>query len=212
MTRKPSKAAKPTVKKPPAKAKAKPAMKAKPAAAKSAKPKATKSEQQQLTKKKAALPSKAAPKAAAPKPSAAKAAKAPRGAKAAKASAKIKRAALQPIGVAKPGLGHKWSCFACGAKFYDLGKPFPVCPKCEADQRDRPLVKPEPAPVPPAAKRPAMPPMSRFLDDDEVAAPEEEFGAPAEEAEEPETTEIDIESLEEPAGVQEGEFTEAEEE
>ena len=61
-----------------------------------------------------------------------------------------------------------------------------------------------------------MAPMSRFLDDDEVAAPEpDEFGvAPAEgEVEEPEAAEIDIEALDEPAALgTEGEFNEAEEE
>lgn len=33
-------------------------------------------------------------------------------------------------------LGTKYSCFKCEAKFYDLGRPAPVCPKCGADQRD----------------------------------------------------------------------------
>jgi hypothetical protein len=121
-----------------------------------------------------------------------------------------------PTGVAKPGLGHKWSCFNCGTKFYDLGKAVPVCPKCEADQRDRPPVVPDAAPTPPQPKRPTMAPMSRFLDDDEVAAPEpDEFGAaPAEaDADEPEAAEIDIESLDEPAALgTESEFSEPEEE
>lgn len=34
-------------------------------------------------------------------------------------------------------LGTKHECFACGAKFYDLGRPGPVCPKCGADQTER---------------------------------------------------------------------------
>lgn len=33
-------------------------------------------------------------------------------------------------------LGTKHNCYNCGTKFYDLGKPTPVCPKCGADQRD----------------------------------------------------------------------------
>ena len=42
-------------------------------------------------------------------------------------------------------LGNKYECFNCGAKFYDLGKNAPVCPKCGADQsnaeeRENPLV------------------------------------------------------------------------
>jgi hypothetical protein len=121
-----------------------------------------------------------------------------------------------PTGIAKPGLGHKWACFNCGAKFYDLGKPIPVCPKCEADQRDRPPVVAEPAPAAPQAKRPAMAPMSRFLDDDEVAAPEpDEFGVtPEADTDEPaDAADIDIEALDEPAPLGEGgDFTEAEEE
>ena len=33
-------------------------------------------------------------------------------------------------------LGNKYECFNCGAKFYDLGKGEPLCPKCGADQKD----------------------------------------------------------------------------
>ena len=33
-------------------------------------------------------------------------------------------------------LGTKFECFSCGAKFYDLGKPDPLCPKCGANQKD----------------------------------------------------------------------------
>lgn len=35
-----------------------------------------------------------------------------------------------------PNLGRKYSCYSCHTKFYDLGKPNPLCPKCGADQRD----------------------------------------------------------------------------
>jgi uncharacterized protein (TIGR02300 family) len=35
-----------------------------------------------------------------------------------------------------PELGNKFECFSCGAKFYDLGKPEPVCPKCGANQKE----------------------------------------------------------------------------
>jgi hypothetical protein len=204
MTRKPSKPkkSKPAAKKAASRPKAKPAAKPKAALAKKA-PKPEK------PLKKAAAP--APPAKAKAKPPAAKAV--PK-TKAPKVPAPKKKPAPVPTGVAKPGLGHKWACFSCGAKFYDLGKPFPVCPKCEADQRDRPAVVAEPAPAPPQPKRPAMAPMSRFLDDDEVAAPEppDEFGAAAEDTEEPEAAEIDIESLEEPGVVAETDFTEVEEE
>jgi hypothetical protein len=35
-------------------------------------------------------------------------------------------------------LGVKYTCFKCGAKFYDLKRPIPLCPKCGADQRESP--------------------------------------------------------------------------
>ncbi|ABC80677.1 TIGR02300 family protein [Anaeromyxobacter dehalogenans] len=41
-------------------------------------------------------------------------------------------------------LGTKHSCFKCGTKFYDMKKPVPVCPKCGADQRESPALKPPP--------------------------------------------------------------------
>lgn len=34
-----------------------------------------------------------------------------------------------------PDLGKKFECFSCGTKFYDLGKPEPLCPKCGANQK-----------------------------------------------------------------------------
>jgi len=39
-------------------------------------------------------------------------------------------------------LGTKHVCFKCNAKFYDLKKPDPICPKCGADQREA-SAKPE---------------------------------------------------------------------
>lgn len=33
-------------------------------------------------------------------------------------------------------LGNKYECFSCGAKFYDMGRPDPICPKCGANQKD----------------------------------------------------------------------------
>ncbi|HKC51884.1 MAG TPA: FYDLN acid domain-containing protein, partial [Myxococcota bacterium] len=38
----------------------------------------------------------------------------------------------------KTKLGQKWTCYSCQAKFYDLQKPDPKCPKCGADQRQSP--------------------------------------------------------------------------
>ena len=38
----------------------------------------------------------------------------------------------------KAKLGKRWGCYSCGVKFYDLGKPDPICPRCQADQRQSP--------------------------------------------------------------------------
>jgi uncharacterized protein (TIGR02300 family) len=73
-------------------------------------------------------------------------------------------------------LGTKYVCYKCGTKFYDLKKPVPACPKCGADQREAPVVKPTSGR---AAK--AAPP--KEPEEVEVAATEEEE-AEAEEAEE----------------------------
>ena len=42
-------------------------------------------------------------------------------------------------------LGSKYVCYKCSTKFYDLKKPAPTCPKCGADQREAPVVKPQTA-------------------------------------------------------------------
>ena len=39
-------------------------------------------------------------------------------------------------------LGTKHACWKCSAKFYDLKKADPVCPKCGADPRQAPVVMP----------------------------------------------------------------------
>ncbi len=36
--------------------------------------------------------------------------------------------------MAETKLGSKHECYSCGTKFYDLGKPEPICPKCGANQ------------------------------------------------------------------------------
>lgn len=41
-------------------------------------------------------------------------------------------------------LGTKYTCFKCSTKFYDMKKPDPLCPKCGADQRESPALKPAP--------------------------------------------------------------------
>ncbi len=63
-------------------------------------------------------------------------------------------------------LGRKWNCFQCGASFYDLNRPEPLCPKCGADQRQRPKVAPS-APIHPPAARKQPRPMAPLLDDED---------------------------------------------
>lgn len=145
--------------------------------------------QEPVAKKKEAPPKKeAAPKPPAPKTPVAKPPKS-----AAKAARKKPAPALKAMPVsqeAKPGLGFKWACFQCNAKFYDMGKPDPVCPRCGADQRTRPAIDAPPPPPPP--RRPPPPPMARYLEDEEAPADE----AFVDEGEE-EAAEIDIEAIEE---------------
>ncbi|MEW5847473.1 MAG: FYDLN acid domain-containing protein [Myxococcota bacterium] len=40
-----------------------------------------------------------------------------------------------------PKFGTKYTCFSCSAKYYDLKKPEPKCPKCGADPREDPALK-----------------------------------------------------------------------
>ncbi len=75
-------------------------------------------------------------------------------------------------------LGTKYVCFKCGTKFYDLGKPEPLCPKCGADQRQSPALKP--AEKRRAAARAVEP---KAVEEPEVAEAAE--GEESDEAEEP---------------------------
>jgi hypothetical protein len=92
-----------------------------------------------------------------------------------------------------PELGKKYTCYSCHTKFYDLGKPTPLCPKCGADQRDaeetpvytstrsKRIVEPEPVEdeeFTPAAETPAA---SADAEEEEDFAP---GGAEREEEEE----------------------------
>jgi hypothetical protein len=59
-------------------------------------------------------------------------------------------------------LGTKYTCFKCAAKFYDMKKAAPLCPKCGVDQRDMP--------PPTKSSRRAAAPVAPKL---ELAEPEE---------------------------------------
>ena len=87
------------------------------------------------------------------------------------------RPAKEPGTVAKPELGIKRLCANCGAKFYDLNKEPPVCPKCHTVMELATLA-PRGRPDAAAAEHAAAP------------APEEEVAAP-------ETAEAEFVSLEE---------------
>jgi hypothetical protein len=65
----------------------------------------------------------------------------------------------------KSKLGARFTCFQCGTKFYDLNRPTPTCPECQADQGEAPAqdfrrmlssrkrkTEEPPAPEPPKAK------------------------------------------------------------
>ncbi|HZI09180.1 MAG TPA: FYDLN acid domain-containing protein [Myxococcus sp.] len=90
-------------------------------------------------------------------------------------------------------LGSKFVCFKCQTKFYDMKKPDPLCPKCGADQRESPALKPQPEgrrsrlaatpkviepiePEEPVAADEEEEDIETFPDDEEAAAaePEEE--------------------------------------
>jgi uncharacterized protein (TIGR02300 family) len=83
-------------------------------------------------------------------------------------------------------LGLKYVCFKCGTKFYDLKKPDPLCPKCGADQRDSPALKPAPEPrrgrlaAAPKVVEPTPPPEAEAEEGEEIEAIEGEEEAEVE--------------------------------
>jgi hypothetical protein len=82
----------------------------------------------------------------------------------------------------KTKLGQKWVCYSCQAKFYDLQKPDPRCPKCGADQRQSPAFekpkrtrakKAAPAPAPKKVVKAPPPPIEEGEDLDTPIDPED---------------------------------------
>ena len=86
-----------------------------------------------------------------------------------------------------PDLGKKYECFNCRTKFYSLGKPEAICPKCGANQKDaRSEEAPPPAPRPPRRSAILMEPVTEESTNEfgeEGPAPEEEEGDQDEEFE-----------------------------
>jgi uncharacterized protein (TIGR02300 family) len=75
-----------------------------------------------------------------------------------------------------PELGTKFECAECGTKFYDLGNPGAVCPKCgTAPKRDGSEVERKP---PPLARLPEVEEEEEVVvaDDDAVEEVAEEIG------------------------------------
>ncbi|MDB5368645.1 MAG: hypothetical protein JWP20_203 [Roseomonas sp.] len=93
--------------------------------------------------------------------------------------------------MAKPELGVKRTCVACGAKFYDLGKQPAVCPKCGTDQ---PAEQPRARRValPPEEKVKKRPPVAD-TDTDDVEVEDADADETLEDAEELDDAEDDIE-------------------
>jgi hypothetical protein len=86
-----------------------------------------------------------------------------------------------------PELGKKYECFHCHTKFYNLGKPDAICPKCGANQKN---AKSDDAP-PPAPRPPRRSALLETIPDENP----QEFGeeTPAE----PEESDLDDDELEE---------------
>lgn len=85
-------------------------------------------------------------------------------------------------------LGNKFVCFKCNAKFYDMKKPDPVCPKCGTDQRESPANRPA------ESRRGRLAAVPKIIEpiEPEVAKPEGEEEEEIEEFEEEEAAEEDV--------------------
>jgi hypothetical protein len=74
-------------------------------------------------------------------------------------------------------LGEKWTCFNCNVAFYDLGRKAKICPKCGANQAEKPKPGSTPAPKVAArrARRAARPMAPLLEEDDDAVRYNEEF-------------------------------------
>jgi predicted nucleic acid-binding Zn-ribbon protein len=104
-----------------------------------------------------------------------------------------------------PDLGKKFECYNCRTKFYNLGKPEAICPKCGANQKDAKSDEaPAPAPRPP--RRPVLmePPATEETTNEfgDEPAPIEE----AEESDDDDELEAEEEIVDSPRVVEEEEY------
>jgi uncharacterized protein (TIGR02300 family) len=78
-------------------------------------------------------------------------------------------------------LGNKFICFMCQCKFYDLGRPESVCPRCGANQKEAPKVKTTPSRARAAERAPREEVYVPSTDDIEVEEAEAPLIAPTDE-------------------------------
>ncbi len=92
----------------------------------------------------------------------------------------------------KPELGLKRTCVACGAKFYDLGRAPPTCPKCGTEQpSEQPRVRRPAAPADDRLRKRAVAAVPEG-GEDEPEVEEAEGEAGVEDAEELEDADEDL--------------------
>lgn len=103
-------------------------------------------------------------------------------------------------------LGNKYECFECNARFYDLGKPEAICPKCGANQKNDPAAGSEAL-----ARRKRRPDPIEEIEDVDDAIPDEEDVVEDEEIEEPEGIEEEEEEVVEADDLEEDELVPVEE-
>ena len=87
-------------------------------------------------------------------------------------------------------LGSKYDCYNCGTKFYDLGKPEPVCPKCGANQKD--AVSSESQAAGQSSRRRRKPEAAKPIDLDEEEAPLADADVSDDEMVEPDLGDADL--------------------
>ncbi|MFC7553533.1 TIGR02300 family protein [Pseudoroseomonas wenyumeiae] len=93
--------------------------------------------------------------------------------------------------MAKPELGMKRTCVACGAKFYDLGKQPASCPKCGTEQpAEQPRARRAALPVDDKVKKR---PVAADPDTDDVEIEDVDADEALDDAEEIDDAEDDIE-------------------
>lgn len=94
--------------------------------------------------------------------------------------------------MAKPELGLKRTCVACGTKFYDLTRQPALCPKCGTEQpAEQPRLRRAAAPVEEKLKKRVVAPE---VDGDEVELEDVDTDDALDDAEELDDTEDDLDA------------------